>query len=368
MKTRIKHTWILLAALSFYGCNEEIISETDGKETAVVYGLLSESDSNHFIRINRAFFGGGNSLAIAQVADSSYFKQVDAVVKEIKDGTVTRTWNLKDTLIENKEPGAFYYPQQKVYYFQTTPSEPLIADSKTIYRLEATINGGEFVVRGETLLVSGMLINKPKESSQFSFANADVEINDYSNTSIDVNTGNASRIELNLTVSFNEFIGSDLYATKSFEWKIRDFEGGDLTGVTVSGSAAGQTFYELIKQNASSNPAITKRQLKEIVITENGAHEDLQKYLLVNKPTSSLTQSKPIYTNLTATNENRVLGVFSSRGSSSRIKPDWVQVASTQYRCLNKNSTKELCLGKITGSLFFCSDNPADGAEAYFCN
>ena len=368
MKTIIKYTWIVIVAITLNSCNEEVISSEDGKQTAVVYGLLSENDSKHYIRINRAIFAGGNSLEIAGIADSSYFDQVDATISEYIDGTVTRTWNLTDTLIENKEAGAFYYPEQKVYYFQTDPAAPLIADAKTIYKLEASINNGEFVVKGETPLVSGMFINNPKESAQFNFANSNIEENGYASTTISVNTGNASKIEISLNVQFKEFIGTDLFATKSFVWNIREFEGGDLNGSSVSAGANGQTFYDLVKLNATDNDAITKRQLEHIIISQNGAEEDLQKYLLVNKPSSSLTQSKPVYTNLSATNEMRVLGVFSSRGSYERIKPDWKQVSSsTYYRCLNKNSTKELCLGTITGSLLFCSDNPADGSESYFC-
>ncbi|TNE54115.1 MAG: hypothetical protein EP338_08095 [Bacteroidetes bacterium] len=359
---------VVLTAGLMTSCKEEVVSKSDGRQTAVIYGLLNASEEFHFVRINRAIFGSGNALEIAAVPDSSYFDQVDATIQEIVNGTVTRTWDLKDTIIDNKEPGVFYYPEQKLYYFRTPVGTELIDDGKTIYRLEAKINGGEFSVIGETTLVSNMFINAPKESSQFNFANQDVSENGYANTTISVNTGNASKLEVSLTVSFEEFIGQDLFATKSFKWVIREFEGGDLNGTSVSTVANGKTFYELVKQNATNNPQITKRQLKSILISEYGADENLQKYMLVNKPSSSLTQSKPIYTNLTATNDMRVLGIFSSRGDYERLKPDWVQVGPTYYRCLNKNSTRELCSGTITGELLFCSDNPADQSESYFCN
>ena len=46
----------------------------DFKETAVVYGLLDQSDSVHYVKINRAFIGPGNSLEFAQIPDSNYFE------------------------------------------------------------------------------------------------------------------------------------------------------------------------------------------------------------------------------------------------------------------------------------------------------
>lgn len=370
MNKILKFTFFAVVLSFLTSCEEEIVSKSDGKETAIVYAVLNASENVHFVRINRAIFGGGNSLEIAAISDSSYYDQVDATIKEYQNGTVTRTWILKDTMVENKEPGVFFYPEQKLYYFETTTLAPLIANSQTTYELEAVINGGEFTIKGKTELVSGMLINSPKESNQFNFANNNVEENGYASTSISVNTGNASKIEISLTVEFNEFIGTTLFATKSFIWNVSEFEGESLNGATISASANGKTFYELVKQNATDNPAITKRQLKQITVSEYGAAEDLQKYLLVNKPSSSLTQSKPIYTNLTATNDNRVLGVFSSRGNAQVVKTDWKHITgSTYYRCLNPNSVKELCLGTITGTLKFCSDHPSDisNGETYAC-
>lgn len=365
--SKFAYIGFLVALLA--SCSEELVSKSDGKETAIVYGVLNASENVHYIRINKAIFGGGNALEIATIPDSSYYDQVDAKIKEYQNGTLKRTWTLEDTLIENKEPGVFYYPEQKVYYFKTDAAAPLIADNQTTYELEAVINGGQFTIKGKTTLVSGMFINTPKESNQFNFANNDVAENGYASTAINVNTGNASKIEINLTVEFNEFIGTTLFATKSFIWKVGEFEGEDLTGDNISAVASGSTFYELIKQNASNNDQITKRQLKQITVSEYGAGEDLQKYLLVNKPSTSLTQSKPVYTNLTATGENRVLGVFSSKGSAQLLKTDWKYITgSTYYRCLNPNSVKELCTGTITGSLLFCTDHPNDSGLTYFCN
>ena len=70
----------------FSSCEEDIILDGDFVETAVVYGLLDQADSIHFIKITRAFIGPGSALDIAQIPDSSYFNQVEATVSEVVNG------------------------------------------------------------------------------------------------------------------------------------------------------------------------------------------------------------------------------------------------------------------------------------------
>ena len=119
---RISIYLVLVLAL-FTNCSEEVNLNGDFKETAVVYGLLDHSDSLHFIKITRAFIGPGNALEIAQIPDSSYFDDVELTVSEYVGGIFQRSWLLSDTIVTNKDvDGAFYAPEQKVYYFKTLPT------------------------------------------------------------------------------------------------------------------------------------------------------------------------------------------------------------------------------------------------------
>ena len=120
---KISFLSIPILLLFLYSCNEKINYVGEFKETAVIYGLLDHADTIHFIKINRAFIGPGNALEIAQIPDSNYFDQVDATISEYMDGNLIRTWELRDTLIQNKDTnGVFYAPEQKVYYFKTLPT------------------------------------------------------------------------------------------------------------------------------------------------------------------------------------------------------------------------------------------------------
>jgi len=100
---------LLCCLVWLISCNEKIDLIGDYKETAVVYGLLDQSDSLHYIKITRAFIGPGNAVNIAKIPDSSYFQNVDARIKEFVGGDLKRTWILKDTVVSGKNSnGAFY--------------------------------------------------------------------------------------------------------------------------------------------------------------------------------------------------------------------------------------------------------------------
>lgn len=347
-----------LGLFVLFSCSEEIQPSTDGKQTAVVFATLNEKDTLHYVKITRAFYGGGNSTQIALIPDSSYFKTVDATVKEYVNGSLNRTFILHDTLIPNKEQGgAFYAPEQKVYYFKTDPLSPLVAQQGTVYKLEAKLNNGELLVEGETGLVGDMAITAPLIFSEYNFAKNPDGI--YGFTTFGFNPGNAKKVELKLYIEFDEFVDTELRYTKSIEWKIGEVDADDIKqNQIISKDANGQTFYTLIAQNVTNDPEINKRKLKGVKILVNGASSDLQKYLLVNKPSSSLAQTKSNYTNLRVSNGHRVIGIFASRGYEERYKES----------VLNKNSRKELSIGSITGLLFFCSDNVIDQAESYYCD
>jgi hypothetical protein len=177
------------------------------------------------------------------------------------------------------------------------------------------------------------------------------------------------KIEVFLDVEFEEYNNSTLLSTRQFTWKISEFE--EDIKATMTAGANGQSFYQLVEDNASDDPSVTKRLLKGIMIRVNGASNDLQKYLLLSEPSSSLAQSKPSYTNLTVTNDMRVIGIFASRYGVSRYKPKFNDPSGTgtnYVNCLNNPSMKELCTGQITGGLLFCSDNPVDVNKTYYCN
>jgi hypothetical protein len=371
---------ILSLAIGLSSCNEKIDLLGDYQETAVVYGLLDHADSLHFIKITRAFIGPGSAVDLAQIPDSSYFNQVDATVTEYVGGVVTREWELRDTLVTNKEiNGAFYGPEQKVYYFKTLPTGPNEAqqgspsaltsslNKDATYKLSIDIDNGKFTVLGETELVHGL--TSPSNSQNFTFKFANNPGSYVSAGVAAVNTfGNAFVVNSSLKVIYNEYVGLNK-TVNSFDWKLG--EASILPGESRTFTAYGETFYTLMKNDVTVDPAITRRTFEGIEFTITGGHEELYNYMVVNAPSSSLSQSKPSYTNLTVTNGKRVVGIFSSRQTLKFYRPFYTNAAQAYIRAIDKKSTRELCQGPLTGLLLFCSNHPGDNVvgaeESYAC-
>ena len=379
---KISFLSIPILLLFLYSCNEKINYVGEFKETAVIYGLLDHADTIHFVKINRAFIGPGNALEIAQIPDSNYFDQVDATISEYMDGNLIRTWELRDTLIQNKDTnGVFYAPEQKVYYFKTLPtvssptfgtvqnaSNPQLSSLKpyATYKLNAVLNGGKYTVTSETTLVNGITSAASGQNFTFKFADSPVEYLTAGLTAS--NTGNSYVMNAQMDIEFNEFIGSTS-TVKSVNWRIGEYDVNPSDSRTFS--VLGKTFYELINTNCTNDPAITKRTFKGMWITFTGGAEELYNYMIVNKPASTLAQSKPSYTNLAINNGGKVVGIFSSRQTVKFYKPFSVGSAQAYIRAIDKKSTRELCQGPINFGKLFCSDHPGDNIvnqeEAFAC-
>jgi len=381
MQNTLKKTYFLFFCFFlFNSCSEKIELIGDFDETAVIYGILDQSDSLHYIKINRAFIGPGNALDIAQIPDSSYFDQVEATVSEWVNGVQVRSWLLSDTIIDNKETnGVFYAPDQKLYYFKTLPTnfdqsqqvssnpQETSLNINAVYKLNIVLNGGEFEVNGETELVKNISTNTSSQNFTFKFID---NTNTYKSTGVTVsNTGTSHIINTSLQVRFYEYVGSS-WDLKSFNWNLGESDVSP--GQAITFSAVGETFYNLMASNCTDNPSITKRTFGGIEINIVGGAQDLYNYMLVNQPSSSLAQNKPTYTNLTVSDSDKnVIGIFSSRQTVKSFKPFYTTPQQAYIRAIDKNSTRELCIGPFTGLYLFCSNHPGDNIvgseESYAC-
>jgi hypothetical protein len=304
---------------------------------------------------------------------------VDATITEELNGSVTRTWQLKDTLIQDKNTnGVFYGPIQKVYYFKTlatgqnevqvispNPNETSL-HKDAIYKLKVILNNGEFEVNGETELASGLTTTASSQNFTFKFSDNPGE---YVSTSVAASsTGNCFVVNTKLEIEYNEYIGNNK-TLKSFDWNLGEVDVAPNSSRTYV--ALGETFYDLVKSKVVTDPQITRRTFNGIRITLVGGAEELYNYMVVNKPSSTLAQTKPSYTNLSVSNGKRVIGIFSSRQTITSFKPFFVGAGQAYLRAIDKKSTKELCTGPITGLLLFCSDHPGDNVlnleEPYAC-
>lgn len=354
---KLKHSFLALSGIATFllatGCKSEFDVTTDYQVTPIIFGLLDQSEEYHYIRINKTFLGQGNAYDFAKVADSSYFDQVDAKVIEVGTG---REWQLRDTILENKnENGAFYAPQHKLYYFWTdNTNAPL--DPDATYRLEANINNGEHIVKGQTKLVSNVTIQTPIQQTTFALRGA--QPGDYKGIPIIWTTasgsgGRNSRYNVKFVFHWDEYTGG-IPTSKSFTWNLSEVSGENYTGGTISVSVPGEQFFQMVRDRIPIDPSVERRLHTKVEIILTAGAEDLTNYMLASQPSSSLAQSKPTYTNLEG-----AIGLFSAR-YTDRFEKLFVDPIYNNYRTLDQNSMRELCEGPYTYELDFCSNHPID--------
>jgi len=342
---------LILAAVS---CKTDFSVNGEYEERAVVHFLLDQGQEFHFLKLNKTFLGDGNANDFAMIADSSDFNNVVAIVQEFKNGSEQRSWTLQDTLIENKDSGAFYYPTQKLYFFKAND-----LDEDAVYRLNIDIENGKHIITGQTELVKGVTVNTPTLVTQIGFAEANVPLNGYRTQQIRFTPGTGAIFNVQMDFNYAEetAAGTEL---KTINWNLGDLPAEDITTGTGNVSAQGEFFYQLVRDNIPVADAnIIRRYVNSFEIRVTAGSDDLYTYMLVNQPTSSIAQNKPQYSNVEG-----ALGIFSSRATVTLFKTAFL---APNTRALSTNSTRELCEGQYTFDRGFCSPIPNDNPYSFFC-
>ncbi len=114
---------IFMLALGSNSCSNDVKILAPYKDITVVYGLMDQSDSVHYFRINKAFEGLGNAYTMAAVYDSIYYPvgNIHAYIQDSSaiSSSVVDTFNLDTTTAIPLGPGVFSNPKQLLYYTQS---------------------------------------------------------------------------------------------------------------------------------------------------------------------------------------------------------------------------------------------------------
>lgn len=341
----------------FSSCSTDFDVVDKWKDRTIVFGLLNSNDSIHYIKINKAFLGTGNAFNYAAIRDSSEYAQLTARIEEYNTSNVlVATYNLRDTLLTNREPGLFYYPEQKVYYFIKNN-----LNENNTYKLIANVGENGKEITGETKLVKQGFFNSTISNPFLAIplANSNSSQNNiYPNLNIKFNKPeNANRCDVYLCLNYIEHTTSGI-SGKKLEWRI--YSATDLNPSSQAEISLpaynGQSFYQTISNLIQPDPNVIKRVYKSIDFVLYASHPDLTTYISVNEPSTGIVQEKPLFTNL-RTADNTAYGIFSSR-KEIRVKA----------KMLSENSVRELCTGQYTGNLGFCSDSSMWVMQSFYCN
>lgn len=352
MKSFKNHILGISSMLLLGSCSTDFDIIAPYQEYTIVYGLLDQNETIHYIKVNKSFLGSGSAYDYASVRDSSEYANVDGTIERWYNGSLIETYYLRDTTLSVKDSGLFYYPDQTVYYFIKSG---LNTDSE--YRLYLDINEGKKLVSGSTPLVKNMGVTATVTNPVYTINLSGALTNLYQDYPIDYSTSeNGRKFDVWIQFRYDEYAADT--TQKSFRWKISSFR--SLTtngGENVDAFIGGEQFFSQVKNNVPVDASVTKRVFRAIDIYIVGASEDFSTYMDVNAPSTGLIQEKPSFTNLTddgATPSS--LGIFASRNTYI-----------IKNKILHKNSLRELAQGQYTYNLLFCSDSLIYGAETFYC-
>ena len=304
---------LLFLALS---CQKDFNPHDKYKDITIVYGLINPLETTHYIRIGRAFLALESATIVAQNPDSSNFpiEDIDVRIYEITPNGTRTQLTVGDTIIHNKDTGAFYAPEQRAYYFKKKFD---VQHLENTIKIEVEHKKTGKIVYAETPLVNDFDVTIPRPDMQINFSPAATPMRFEWN-----NAKNGRIYDFYYTLYYKEGLHadpSDKGRKDSIVWHI----GSHSAPKTGNEEAQVETFhfyssqfYDEVKK-IRYNTDVWRRPYVKAKIRFWAGGEDMYYYKLINgipRPTPDIPEYTNLKTKLNNTElENEAFGIFSSR-------------------------------------------------------
>ncbi len=311
---------LLLTSSVFISCNKELNVNAGWKDITVVYGLLDQTDSIHYIKITKAFLGEGNALQFAKIADSSnYPDKLEVTIGEYyvnvsKDSILKNTFPCDTVMIHDKEKGdsIFYYPDQLMYYFIGNIEHS--KDSNFFYKLNIREKKTNKVIRSSSGLVDNKFsVEKPPNNIPM------FQVNFLPGAKTQLkwtSARNGRRYQVSMRLLYMETGPSGKDSTW-ISWVVLNNmqTDDDKGGKIMEYYFLNDGFYGMIHAQIKFNPNVT-RAVRKIEYVFSVGSDNLNTYMEVTEPSNSIVQERPAFSNidngigLFASRTNKVIGPF----------------------------------------------------------
>lgn len=299
---------ILLSAVLFFNrCDNDVDINASYQDIVVVYGLLDPNEGGTYLKVNKAFLGPENALIMAKIADSSQFLQ-KLQVKILDDNDPPNVYTFDTITVNNKEDGIFYNPNQQLYYHPFNPAPA------TKYSLSIFYNDME--ITSETMTIENFTegdITKPGFAKAIGFQP------DLINPVRWYRQELAPRYDVTIRFHFKElWEGQTDTVYRYFDW-FKDTQKTTI-GEEVETYYNGSSFFSALElfvayDDPAKEEQVTERYFGNVDFIVEAGGVELNTYMEVTEPSSSIIQDRPQYSNI----ENGV-GIFSSRTRAVKVK------------------------------------------------
>lgn len=305
-------------------CSTELEVNAPKQEIKVMYAVIDPNLPYQTIRVSKAFLSDGSRTAndIAKNSpDSSLFNPDHLLVEfiEYKNSVETRRWTCTDTLVSGKADGVFYSPDQMVF---RTPNLSLDTTAFNIARYEFR------VTNKLTNKVSAALTNVPGRTMTVLQPIADVPgdpgvLNFFSTRETTIRLSNPinsaiAQLGFRWQVQVVKNVGG-VADTSIEQWYmnspgVSQVSPSGASSFEIKGLVGRGTFFNFMKEQSGkiSNDNVVFRRLLTSPLDVYVGNKEYENYRTVNGNYNAITQSTPIYSNV-----SDGLGIVCSRNYRS---------------------------------------------------
>jgi len=313
-------------------CSNEVDINDDYKEISIVYGLLDQSESRHYVKFTKAFQTDGNVYLAAGDAANSQYKpdEIEMWMEEYGvSGNYIKSISMDTVLVTVKDSGAFYYPNQLIY----ATAEGVKLNQNRIYKLKAKIKSSGNVIEAETELVDDFTIDKPIYLIKY----ADFSGN-YTKTIQWYSPKKGKLYQVVIRFFYTEVSSTGVQTSHFADWKLSQTRSQTTDGgEKMTYEFLGASFYNNLAAVIPPAEDGMKRWSDTLQYIVSVADENFTIYMDINAPSTSIVQEKPAYSNIA-----NGFGIFASR--YQKIRP---------FLGLNPKSLDSLINGTKTYKLGF---------------
>lgn len=362
MNKTVSRLFIAVAVISFFSCETDVDITAPEQDIPVAYAILDPGADTQFVKVNRLLQGASGFDELANDRNLAEYENLDISITKVEAFNTPQQGiqyedveflgPLQPIEVNNKAAGLFYNPDQTLYYTDveieddafykiniTTPEGKriegytgiieipqirLLGSSESLWRQ----NGMTFIATNQILEQLSFRVTQPVRAralqTKIVFVYKDIGLNSSGNPYF------IAEHELEIQLGQNTYEKSRLNSN-------------DRAGLAEV-SFGPRRFYELIENNVpdiSETPEVEQRILDSGRIEITFVSDDIQLYSEVARPSESLLEDKPSFTNW-----SDGVGVIGSRAT---------YVLDIGFNRATLEELKSAQISGITGGKGFCN-------------
>ena len=329
----------------FASCSTDFEVNAPWKDEAIIYGLIDQTRDTNYIKINKAFLGEADAYDMASEIDSITYSTLDVTIERYIDDELRDTYVLTRTNEIQKDTGIFANDDNYLYILTDQLVTGQWVGSQwvpSIFKLVIEKPNANQVVSAETELIKSFNLGRWSSARTIGLSGGTYDI-------VWLATYYAKIYYVTICINYNDITGEDTtLQTLRYPLSVSVSKSTDNDGQLPSESEEltkrinGEEFYKFIASSLESIPN-TRRMFVSLDFEFDLGSEDFYTYQQVNKPSSGLSQTKPVFTNVV-----NGKGLFTS--SYKQVLLD---------KILDDKSIDSLSDGQFTKTLGFADHNGA---------